>query len=783
MGTTEDSYGQALVSGILDIIEGLPWRLLCVSCGTIRSTHGMEAQRNVLYEIMDERGLDALILAGSLSHNVSEAELLSFCSNFGSIPIVTMSVVLPGLPSVITDNRGGMQAMMDHLLDVHSYRRLAFIGGPVGQQEAELRQQVFLDSLAHRGIAPVPQWLTHGDYTRVSGEDAALRILEAKMDPPFQVIVCANDSMAFGARDALAEKGILAGRDYYLTGFDDMSESRFMDPPLSTIRQSVRSQAGEAARIVIGLSQGAEVKSEGRVPADLVLRRSCGCPPSHLVEHDEGHGSDASDAALRQEWRESGPGSPAPSPEAFFKSIDALFHAGPPVDACEFWQAKLGALRHRLIGESQGGCLRAEEEEALHRARLLVFSLEKRRNAELSLSRDVLTEKMHGFREALVTSFRLPEIFEILERDLPGLGIDGAWLSLFDKPALPAEGASLHFAMAESRGLRVPATGLAFESRDIIPWGLRSIKPSQPLLLLEALYSREERLGFVLFSAKPNSAFLSGSLRTHISASIHGALLLEERRRREDQLMESEKLASLGSLVAGVAHDINTPLGVAMTAASYLEGRAREFKRLLESGALKKSQLAEWVEQTGETGGIIHSNLQRAADLVSSFKQVAADQAGEFRRRFDLRAYLDETLLSLRPQWKRQRVRVSLEGPEKLEVDSYPGAIAQIVTNIVVNALTHAFLPQADGELRLSLSLEGEMVRLRIQDNGQGIAPDIIDRVFDPFFTTKRDQGGTGLGLHIVASLARQPLGGRVSCSSNLGQGSVFEVILPRNAP
>jgi signal transduction histidine kinase len=248
------------------------------------------------------------------------------------------------------------------------------------------------------------------------------------------------------------------------------------------------------------------------------------------------------------------------------------------------------------------------------------------------------------------------------------------------------------------------------------------------------------------------------------------------------QLVQSEKLASLGALVAGVAHEINTPVGVSVTAASTLQDGAERVAQFQREGTLTRSELDRFLGVAGESTSILLKNLQRAADLINSFKQVAVDQASGERRRFGFKGYIDEVLLSLAPKLNRTPHSVKVDCPDKLTVDSYPGAIAQILTNLVSNSLVHAFAAGRAGRITIGVRDEGEFVVLRYADDGAGIPRDNLGRIYDPFFTTRRGAGGSGLGLHIVYNLVTQMLGGTITVTSKVGEGTVFEVRFPVQA-
>jgi signal transduction histidine kinase len=252
----------------------------------------------------------------------------------------------------------------------------------------------------------------------------------------------------------------------------------------------------------------------------------------------------------------------------------------------------------------------------------------------------------------------------------------------------------------------------------------------------------------------------------------------------QSQLIQSEKMAALGSLVAGIAHEINTPLGIAVTGVSHLLEKSKLAEHSFQGGGLTRGDLEGLFSDLRDGGDIVMRNLSRADRLIQNFKQVATDQTSEEQRRFMLREYLEEVLSSIEPTWKKSTVKVTLEGPQELEMDSYPGALAQIVTNLVMNALIHAFEPGRAGTVRISVATgPRDGIDLVCADDGKGIAASQLGRIFDPFYTTRRNQGGTGLGLHIAFNLVHQVLGGTISCESEPGRGAAFRLWFPRAAP
>lgn len=245
----------------------------------------------------------------------------------------------------------------------------------------------------------------------------------------------------------------------------------------------------------------------------------------------------------------------------------------------------------------------------------------------------------------------------------------------------------------------------------------------------------------------------------------------------QGQLVESEKMAALGSLVAGVAHEINTPLGVSVTAISHLSESINTFNQQYQSGSLKRSELEHMLEDATESSAILIRNLNRASELIGNFKQVAADQTTEDKREFELRNYLEEVCQSLKPQLKQAGHKIQIQCPE-INMTTFPGALAQIITNLVMNSMIHGFENSRNGVIFIVAEQNNNMLSLRYSDNGRGITDEQRDRIFDPFYTTKRAEGGTGLGMHICYNLVTQKLQGSISCLK-AEQGALFHIEIP----
>ena len=257
-----------------------------------------------------------------------------------------------------------------------------------------------------------------------------------------------------------------------------------------------------------------------------------------------------------------------------------------------------------------------------------------------------------------------------------------------------------------------------------------------------------------------------------------------ELRQAMEQLLQAEKLAALGHLVAGMAHELNTPLGNARTVAGAFGADVRSFAAAADAGELRRSQLDSFLARSKEAVDLLERNAARAADLIASFKQVAVDQASVRRRRFPLRQTFEEWLLTLKPLLKHTAHRVELDIPADLEMDGYPGPLEQVLSNLIGNSIRHGFVGIAAGVIRISVTLlDTDRFQLEYTDDGVGIPAPILHRVFEPFFTTQLGQGGSGLGLYIAYNLVTGVLGGTIQGFSDAGKGVRFILTLPRTAP
>lgn len=258
---------------------------------------------------------------------------------------------------------------------------------------------------------------------------------------------------------------------------------------------------------------------------------------------------------------------------------------------------------------------------------------------------------------------------------------------------------------------------------------------------------------------------------------------IETLRSARDQLLLSEKMSALGSLVSGVAHEINTPLSIGVTAASFLNERTQRLYQEWDEQILTQDNLERYLIDAEESSRIIQNNLDQAARILNSLKQVAVDQQIDERREFELSSYINDIILSLKYQLKDGKHRIEVESNGVIMVDTYPGALTQILNNLVFNSITHGFEGREDGLIRISYNEEDGEVVMNYQDNGRGLSEEEYRRLFDQFYTTRRGRGGTGLGMNIVLKLVSERLQGSIVVSQQNIEGTGFTIRFPQIVP
>jgi len=584
----EDNYQNTVVSGVADAARELGVDLICFTGGVLRSPYRFAAQRNAIYDLAGPENVDGLlIMAGTLGNAVGPEELARWCERYRPLPICSIAVPLPGVPSVLVDNATGMRELVVHLIEAHGYRRIAFIRGPEANDESERRYRVYRDVLAEHDLELDPRLVVFGGFQRAASAEA-VGLLCDEHRGPLDAVVAASDSMALGAIDALRARGLRVPEDVAVAGFDDVEEARFTTPPLTTVRQPLYEQGRRAVETLLSMLQGRAVPEQVTLHTELVTRQSCRCArrgaprgpaserwlpgadfasvfehsrpralagmalaargPTHAIDDD--WGISVLDAFTTDLLRVT-TGALAVTFEGLVRRVIA---AGGDAAA---WQDVLSVLRREALpamGDQPE--LRARAEDLLHEIRLLVADVAEGAQAQHRLEVERWARDLSGTSEALVTTFDVGSLVRAAAARLPRLRILSCFMSLYERGEPAAESSRLVLSYDAARpaageprpgGLFAPESldGLVFPSRQLAPRG--TLPDRRATFVVQPLFFKEDQLGFVLFEMGPREGTIYEALREQISAALKGALLVQEvvEKDREQQrlLADLEKRA------------------------------------------------------------------------------------------------------------------------------------------------------------------------------------------------------------------------------------------------
>ncbi len=567
----EEDYQQAVLGGIVDSSIQHDCNLICFAGGGLKSPNRFGLERNFVFELAGPDTVDAiLVMAGTLAHAVGAEAVGDFCNQYRPLPMCSIAIAVPSVPSVLVDNARGMRDAIVHLIVHHGFRRIAFIRGPETNEEAERRFRVYREVLEEFEISYDPTLVTVGDFQRSSGVAAVHQLFDerqAKLD----AILAASDIMALGAMDALAIRGARVPDDLAVVGFDDVVEARFASPPLTTVRQPLYEQGVQATESVLEQLQGSSGRQGLTLHTELVLRRSCGCfsqsatayqesliPPDRLSQSSAvAQIRPLALSAMQHASRGLRPTAPdwnARLFDAFLEDLNGgessrflamleelLRQDRAKGSDANTWQDVVTALRGELLP-----CLPAHDQKRItaenlwRQSLLLITSVVERVQVQHRLEAEQWVRVLSETNEAVITTFDVSSLTSSVAEQLPRLGIHSCYLALFEDPST-SKRSRLIMAHDAHRQLPPDIVGCVFDTRYLVP---EQLLPSnrRTSYIVEPLFFKQQRLGYALFEMGPRQGIIYEALRDQISAALKGAMLVQEvveKNREREQLLNA----------------------------------------------------------------------------------------------------------------------------------------------------------------------------------------------------------------------------------------------------
>jgi DNA-binding LacI/PurR family transcriptional regulator/signal transduction histidine kinase len=792
-------FNEEMVARLRELAQLRNFDLLFLPGHRVNSPMLFERQFNVVYALGESAPVDGILCStGFVQGFMTEPQSMAFVSRYVHLPTVSLHFAMPGCPSITVDNRAGFTDLMHHLIHAHGYGRIAFMRGPSGNADDEERFGVYRSCLQEAGLAFDPQLVVRGNFNTEDGRRAMLELLDRKL--PFDALVAANDDMALSALAVAVERGFQIPQDFALTGFDDNVSVSKHGQSLTTVNQSIDTLVGAGVDQLLAQIQGAQVPLRTTIPTRLVVRQSCGClahsvpasseadttvlaalnlPPEEITEHLNYL------AELTQALR----ADEKSFVECLRKIANRCLHRIGNVSSLQLLLLTIYQQHADTVGISNQDLQRAGS--YLLKGQMVVanaLNVSSLTAAALQHSSNFFQDDA-GFLKKSACDSTFESVLDLIEESMHRSGIVSAYIAMYATPfafqsvadcSLPTK-TQLVFGMTNGVRQRDGLNAL-FPTQELLPNGVLGRSQDQVMTLCP-IFQYAQHFGYVVFDLKSSTTLDMEAFREEISTFLVHAVQLKNLQQTQAQLVQSEKLASLGSLVAGVSHELNTPIGNCVTMCSTLNEATRVLGDEMARGTVTRNSLTSYIEFSAQGLDLMSRGLGRSVKLLEAFKQTAVDQVSEKRRIFEIQDTIDGVVSLMRASMKKSAVQIVVDLPAGVEMDSFPGALEQIISNLINNSFVHGFDGREHGTIRLQATASEETLHLRYSDDGLGMSAHVLEHLFDPFFTTRLGQGGNGLGMNICYNLVVGPLGGSIQVSSTQGKGSLFEIHLPLQAP
>ena len=794
--------------GVADRARERNTNLICFSGGIPYWMQQYEHQKNILFNIAGHQNVNGLLIwANILSHTLDHDSLNAFCLRYAPLPMISMGMIFPSIPSIRIDMRDGICQLLSHLINEHGRRKIAFIRGLEVSQDAEDRYQAYCETLDQYGLPVNPDLVYLGDFRRYSGRAAIQQLVDTRR-ASFDALVSANDNMAIGAMQALQERGFHIPDDVAIAGFDDIEETRAVLPSLTTVRAPWYMLGSKSIDLMLSKMAEEPIPESILLQTELVYRRSCGCQPATSMElprisiHSSNQPTgitypsqfvpsiNQTDIRLSiaqlissiitdiprmdPDWAEKlinnfivDVNSEDSHPGAFTQTLLGILSRISSGTHIIEWQKVLDGIRLKvnLLFQHEREIIKAHE--LLEIGYSIIAEMAHRSQLSQRLEEENQTDRLNRIVQTISTIHDIETLMKLLVLELPGLGIHSCFLSLYDEKGDHPAWSRLILAYIGKERLYIDPVGIRFPTTQLVPAGM--LPKNQVLAYdVEALYYQEDQIGFVLFEIGPREGDVYTTLRGHLSTALKSAELVQVALDAEAKAKKADQLKT--NLLANVSHELRTPiniiLGLSQTALSSPNPYGIELP----------DQLIRDLEYIYESG-------EHLVRLINDLLDMSRAEIGELDLRFEPvtpRALLKEAYDTFKESYsnKQKDINFLLDIPEHLPL-LYADPVR--LRQILLNLLSNAFKFTKRGKIILGAEVQLPHLHMWVSDTGTGISPELQEHIFEPFVKSEhpgQHRGGVGLGLSITRRLVALH-GGSVVLDSQPGQGSTFHVYIP----
>jgi len=854
----EDHIADGIWSGIVDAAQQQDVNLICYVGQKLRDPNGFLAQANVVYDLVNPKQIDGLVVwTSTISAFVDWQECVRFIKRYRPLPMVSLSAVVPGIPSILVEGYQGVRKLMIHLIEDHGYRRLAFIRGPENHPYAQERYRAYTDTLAEYNLPFDPSLVTPpGDWSQSTGYEMIRLLLDQRKLQPqvdLEVVLTASDVFALGVLEALQTRGTQVPEEIGVVGFNDSLEGRAVTPPLTSVRGPFHQQGVQALETMLAILAGELVPDQVILPTQLVIRQSCGCADVAVeqaeVKRIDRHNSSATlspsevgselyrETLLSEMTRQTAYAGAENLPpgwadqlmqdfaadidnqttDSFLVTLEGILGQVATIGLDAYvWQNVISTLRRYALAYFDDDEILYRTENLVQQARVLINQISQRSRLHQEIQDKEYTQTLRRIAQALIATFDLAKLRDILIQEFPALGIPSCYLCLYENSQAPTEMAQLILAYHDTGQIGLESQGNGFPSRQLVPSSMLA-REKRYSMVVEALYFEETQLGFALFEMGPTDGATYETLRGQISSALRGALLLRERQQAETaleqayaaveqqveertqelqqeiverkraetelqryqehleelvnertralkeaqaELVRQERLSALGQLTATVAHEIRNPLGT-------VRNSVFSIRAVIGRGQLSRVEPA----------------LQRAERNITRCDNIITELL-DYTRTHQLKLQplcLDEWLQRiLDEQTIPEDITLSVDLAEAVEVPLDSERFRRAIVNLIDNACQAMQETSQPDRSEQILHIQSEIVdrklKISITDTGPGIPPEVMSHIFEPLYSTK--SFGVGLGLPIVEGIVKQH-GGEIEIDSEIGVGTQVMMWFP----
>lgn len=837
-GSLNSFYQEGIVRGAADAAEEHGFNIITFAAGPIKNPDPKTTGRDFLFNIIDTELFDGFISPfSSHTRHLTEVEEREVLGKFSVKPVVNIGSVMDNCTNIITDYETGLDELIRHYIFDHGYKKIVLVRGPKNHGSSEQRTEVFRSSMKKYGMAVNEDYIIYADLRRTAAEPALKEIFDIRK-LECDAIITMNDNLASAMLEELHLRGIRVPEDVALSGSMNSPLSSHTSPPLCSVIEPTYELGRAAMDILAQKLAGRSVPKITKVPTGLAKRDSCGCNKhfKHSFNEEEETNEVTQESIFKDiytksqeimfnnncgdchsdfDWLFSEFKNAITNREfdRFISNMDAFAFRAVRSDSFSSWLAILSVFMHGIMKLLDRN--RRDDEIYEFFKQFLIIKDDYEKNAATYQSfetdnyiiyfKDIVNNLNSSFSMKTVKSFAT----EILD-------ITDIFISLYNPHTTNDEIINSTSLMVTRNGEFQDLSGkkYTYDVKSLVPQHVTPFNDRYNLVVMDLTYSKIQLGTLVMnLSKRKGSAFenimviISNALKNEsriaelkeaeqlqLQYKNHLQELVDERTKElqysienlkvtQKKLVEAEKMASMGELVAGVAHEINTPLGICLTSSSHMQQESHNILKKYKESGVTRTKLESFLAIMSESSDLNLSNINKVSKIINNFKQMAVDRSSEIKREFNLTEYIGTIFSNLYHDTIKDNFIINYNYSGNIIINSYPGVFTQIISYLISNAKKHGFIYDELGIIDVALKQDKNVVTLIFQNNGKAIPEEHIQKIFNPFFTTSRSKGDQGLGLNITYNLISQKLEGTIECESRLHgeKGTRFIIKLPND--